>query len=181
MMVEQTNTEAAAPITRLNVRYEQATCGRCAGSGHYSYCQMYGTTCFKCHGRKTVTTKKGLKAADTYEAIRKAVLSFRVERVVPGMVLWFDSEPGLPGVSRGLRAGWFRVLEVGTHTSQHRSGDGPCKMTHFVALTTKGRTVHVPVGGMVLRQPTAAALEMMAQHMVGVNGATVTVERGGAA
>src|SRR5260370_38124710 len=26
------------------------SCPRCGGSGHYSYCQMYGTTCFQCRG-----------------------------------------------------------------------------------------------------------------------------------
>lgn len=26
------------------------TCGRCGGSGSYSYCQQYGTTCFGCSG-----------------------------------------------------------------------------------------------------------------------------------
>lgn len=28
------------------------TCSRCGGTGHYSYNQMYGTTCFKCNGMK---------------------------------------------------------------------------------------------------------------------------------
>ena len=29
-----------------------ATCTRCDGTGHYSYCSQYGTTCFKCGGQK---------------------------------------------------------------------------------------------------------------------------------
>lgn len=35
-------------------------CTRCGGSGHYSYCQRFGTTCFKCDGNKlqTVTPTK---------------------------------------------------------------------------------------------------------------------------
>ena len=33
------------------------TCGRCGGSGHYSRCQMYGTTCFGCAGRCYVAKK----------------------------------------------------------------------------------------------------------------------------
>src|SRR5207249_1748734 len=39
--------------------FESETCSRCGGSGHYSYCQRYGTTCFKCGGRTTVLTKRG--------------------------------------------------------------------------------------------------------------------------
>jgi hypothetical protein len=35
-------------------------CTRCGGSGHYSYCERFGTTCFKCDGNKlqTVTPTK---------------------------------------------------------------------------------------------------------------------------
>lgn len=33
------------------------TCTRCGGGGHYSYNQMYGTTCFKCHGSGYQDTK----------------------------------------------------------------------------------------------------------------------------
>jgi hypothetical protein len=28
------------------------TCTRCGGSGHFSYCERFGTTCFKCEGAK---------------------------------------------------------------------------------------------------------------------------------
>jgi DnaJ-class molecular chaperone len=53
------NTEAKAEkvsayLWALNIR---DTCGRCGGSGHYSYCQMYGTTCFGCKGRGEVAAK----------------------------------------------------------------------------------------------------------------------------
>lgn len=58
----------------------RVTCGRCGGTGHYSYCQMYGTTCFECHGNKTVLeaarrTYNRLKklAADARKAERMAV------------------------------------------------------------------------------------------------------------
>ena len=35
---------------RLNALGLLATCTRCGGSGHYSYCQTHGTTCFGCGG-----------------------------------------------------------------------------------------------------------------------------------
>lgn len=44
------------------LRLERETCSRCGGSGQYSYCQSYGTTCFKCAGRKEVYTKRGYAA-----------------------------------------------------------------------------------------------------------------------
>jgi hypothetical protein len=43
---------------------EPVTCGRCMGSGHYSYCQMWGTTCFDCKGRKMVIDTVPLYTAD---------------------------------------------------------------------------------------------------------------------
>jgi hypothetical protein len=43
--------------TRLIALGHETVCGRCGGGGHYSYCQMYGTTCFGCGGRGKVATK----------------------------------------------------------------------------------------------------------------------------
>lgn len=42
--------------------FETETCSRCGGSGSYSYCQAYGTRCFKCGGKTTVLTKRGAAA-----------------------------------------------------------------------------------------------------------------------
>ncbi len=41
------------------------TCSRCGGGGHYSYCEMHGTTCFGCGGSGKVlpSTGEALKAA----------------------------------------------------------------------------------------------------------------------
>lgn len=49
---------------------ETEVCGRCGGTGNYSYCTMYGTTCFKCQGRKRVYTKRGAKALAYLTALR---------------------------------------------------------------------------------------------------------------
>ena len=46
----------------MGLLFENETCSRCGGSGNYSYCQMYGTRCFKCHGSKVVLTKRGAAA-----------------------------------------------------------------------------------------------------------------------
>jgi hypothetical protein len=45
------------------INFERETCGRCGGSGHYSYCQMYGTTCFGCGGSGQRLSKRGTVAA----------------------------------------------------------------------------------------------------------------------
>ena len=44
-------------------RFERVTCSRCGGSGSYSWCSRYGSTCFKCGGKKEVLTKRGAAAA----------------------------------------------------------------------------------------------------------------------
>lgn len=58
--------DAAPPKAGL----ETTTCSRCGGSGNYSYCQRYGTTCFQCGGRKVVLTKRGSAAAAYLERLR---------------------------------------------------------------------------------------------------------------
>lgn len=50
--------------------FEHTTCSRCAGSGTYSYCQMWGSTCFKCKGSGVVLTKRGAAAQAYLEALR---------------------------------------------------------------------------------------------------------------
>jgi len=40
--------------------FETETCSRCGGGGQYSYCEMYGTKCFKCAGSGKTYSKRGL-------------------------------------------------------------------------------------------------------------------------
>jgi len=58
--------------------FETQACGRCGGSGHYSYCQMYGTKCFKCAGRAWEFTKHGQQ---DYNRWREAVDAVTVKPV----------------------------------------------------------------------------------------------------
>lgn len=46
----------------------RTTCSRCGGSGHYSRCQMYGTTCFGCAGKGDVATKLSKKTLEQVKA-----------------------------------------------------------------------------------------------------------------
>lgn len=51
-------------------------CSRCGGSGHYSYCQMYGTRCFKCggSGKEPCTPKGQKKIPTTVDRLDKATI-----------------------------------------------------------------------------------------------------------
>ena len=63
---ENTQLEAeGAPYKEQLPGFESEPCSRCGGTGRYSYCQMYGTMCFKCSGRKRLLTTRG-KAAYAY-------------------------------------------------------------------------------------------------------------------
>jgi hypothetical protein len=55
---------------RSKAGYEIAHCTRCGGSGHYSFCQSHGTTCFKCSGSGWMLTKRGYATKMFLEALR---------------------------------------------------------------------------------------------------------------
>lgn len=86
----------------MTTTLETQTCSRCGGSGHYSYCQLYGTKCFKCGGAGKVYTKRGRAARNYLETIR----SKPAGELVPGDVVLF---PGIPGVS-GDR--WVTLVSI---------------------------------------------------------------------
>lgn len=48
--------------------FEIESCSRCGGSGQYSYCQAYGTTCFKCGGTGRQMTRKGSAASEFFRS-----------------------------------------------------------------------------------------------------------------
>jgi len=49
---------------------ETVCCSRCAGSGHYSRCESYGTRCFKCAGAGTALTKRAAIARAYITSLR---------------------------------------------------------------------------------------------------------------
>lgn len=46
--------------------FERENCTRCHGSGHYSWCQQYGSKCFKCGGKGVTLSKRGQATAAWY-------------------------------------------------------------------------------------------------------------------
>lgn len=74
-------------------KLETRTCTRCGGSGHYSYCQMHGTTCFGCSGSGKQYTKRGRAAYLYLVELRKKPM----EEVTFGDWVKMD---GIPGFSR---------------------------------------------------------------------------------
>lgn len=78
----------------MKVHFEQTECTRCGGSGHYSYCEMYGTTCFKCGGTGKQLSAAGLRARDRYNIFCNARRTKKlVQDVVPGDRIRIGSDP----------------------------------------------------------------------------------------
>jgi hypothetical protein len=99
--------------------FEIETCSRCGGSGHWSYCQQYGTMCFKCLGKGFVHTLRG-------DAARKhfvALMSVPVESLIVGQKFLRDEGPF-------NAAGWCTVIEIGL-------SDGRNNVTGFVFTVNK--------------------------------------------
>lgn len=48
--------------TNPTVKYERETCGRCGGSGSYSYNQIDGSRCYGCNGSGQKLSKRGRAA-----------------------------------------------------------------------------------------------------------------------
>lgn len=86
--------------------FEKVTCTRCGGTGHYSYCQRYGTRCFKCGGAGTTYTKRGSLALNFYTDSLKVRAG--------------DIRPGDLVCSQGANPKFHRVVEAGYHVSSSR-------------------------------------------------------------
>lgn len=79
--------------------FETQTCGRCGGSGHYSYCQRYGTMCFGCNGTGRKLTKRGAAAKDFLTKSMERLAS----EIKAGQYVW---------EILGARRRWYKVAAV---------------------------------------------------------------------
>lgn len=66
-------TTTHTPTRTNSVGFPLVDCYRCGGTGHYSYCEKYGSTCFACEGRGAAIRRgKALKAWAAYlDAVRE--------------------------------------------------------------------------------------------------------------
>lgn len=64
----------------MSLLFESEPCSRCGGSGHYSYCPSYGTTCFRCKGLKETLTKRGAVAQGWFNQMCMK----RIDQLQPG-------------------------------------------------------------------------------------------------
>lgn len=100
----------------FKLKYNTVACSRCGGTGNYSYCSMYGTTCFKCRGNKTYLSKAGATAAAAIDAFKKANFSKRFDLLVPGdrVMLPGNKKPRTVLSVEGFAGGWSESNGVRT-------------------------------------------------------------------
>lgn len=83
-MTTTTTTTTTPAANGTKITFETTACGRCGGSGSYSYCQMHGSTCFECGGSGKVFTKRGHAAQTAFRAHRLTVAGADVETLAAG-------------------------------------------------------------------------------------------------
>lgn len=111
-------------MSELLKKLETETCSRCGGSGHFSYCQMWGTICFRCKGKKITYTKRGAAAALYLESLRKKPASeFKVGEL-------FYQE-GLPGFYKG---GFHTITSIRVHSAAEKVAKGFKSMTNGIEV-----------------------------------------------
>lgn len=108
-------------------------CSRCGGSGHYSYCPGYGSTCFKCHGVGTVFTKKASATIESFEAALKVPVS----EVKVGDRVY---ETAMVGISGQVSSRWERVLEIGSLPMTITTNGVKKEVISTVLIYAKSRT-----------------------------------------
>ena len=78
--------------------YETRACGRCGGSGRYSFNYMHGDMCYGCSGSGYKYTKRGAMARALYNKLR----TVKYEDLVPGHVVYMT----------GFCGGWHTITEI---------------------------------------------------------------------
>jgi len=61
--------------TMDNLKFETEVCGRCGGSGRYSYNQIDGDRCYGCNGKRICLTKRGAAAKAWAEERREIAVT----------------------------------------------------------------------------------------------------------
>lgn len=70
----------------MKITYERETCGRCLGTGKYSYNALHGDRCYGCGGHGTRLTKRGAVASQAVKDVL-GKLEVLATKLRPGQVV----------------------------------------------------------------------------------------------
>ena len=110
--------------------FEIQACTRCGGSGEYSYCESYGTKCFKCSGKKICFTAKGAAASAFYNESLKVPLGtlaigdlIRIEHFTLGVAYFAPiTEIGISDSKRLMPDGTWESIGLAVTTEHPKHG-----------------------------------------------------------
>lgn len=89
----------------MGLLFDNKVCGRCGGSGKYSFNLMHGSTCYGCAGRGSRLTKRGHMAQEYFTSL----CSLPASEVKPGMKYY---SAGIAAGSFNLSSKWILVQDV---------------------------------------------------------------------
>lgn len=107
----------------MKILYKTKTCGRCGGSGSYSWNAMHGSVCYGCNGTGKKLTPLGVKARAAVAAWKMAHSSVPVKDLKPGDRFWDTN-------------GWRTVISTSTEGGSRYFKDG--EWVDYFTVTHKG-------------------------------------------
>ena len=130
------------------IKYERETCGRCGGSGRFSYNQIDGDRCYGCSGTGEKLTKRGSVARE----YATSILEKRVEDIV--------LQEGQLAIYRDAMTGErFKVARIEEGAPMGRRGNGAL-LRSFDLFTPSGKHVGAISDSIKLRlTPTEEQVE----------------------
>jgi hypothetical protein len=127
--------------------FESKTCGRCGGTGRYSWNAVDGSRCYGCNGIGSKYTKPATVARQAFDAaLTTTADTLKVGDTFRANGVTFDG---------GLYRYWARVLEVIDSETLRHSG-----------LRGEGEVTYTHHGGMVQRRGTSVERVAILQGLV---------------
>ncbi|WP_428957872.1 hypothetical protein [Streptomyces sp. cg35] len=111
------------------IHFETQDCGRCGGTGEYSFNQLDGTRCYGCGGSGQRYSARGRRALKAYEAALGASEgTVHVRDLKPGMRIKSKAHGGVTnnGTVYNLKSAWRTItdVEIVEETLTNRGSDG---------------------------------------------------------
>lgn len=115
----------ATTIDASIIHFETQDCGRCSGSGKYSFNQIHGNRCYGCGGTGQRYSARGRSAMKAYEAALGASAgTVHLRDLKAGMRIKSEAHGGVSeGTVYDLKAAWRTIAEV-TITEETLAGRG---------------------------------------------------------
>ena len=139
----------------MKIRFETQPCGRCGGSGRYSYCTMYGDKCFGCNGNGRVLTRDGSAAQQAIADARERMCGITAETVKPGMKVLLDGK-------------WRRITHTERELTTYQAAN-----TEAIRLGTANMVYVKTLGTRVVQAPTAEQRKALIEKARTLKGASV--------